>query len=86
MEHQSAPDAAPAAGRADDVTVTVCPGGPLLLRGPVTLLDGDGSPLEPGRKTVALCRCGRSAEPPFCDGSHKRRTRRPPVDGAAGRG
>ncbi|WP_432499062.1 CDGSH iron-sulfur domain-containing protein [Kineococcus auxinigenes] len=70
------------AARGEEVTVTVCPGGPLLVRGPVTLLDGEGERLDPGRRTVALCRCGRSAEAPFCDGSHKRRTRRPPVDAA----
>ena len=77
------PTAALPDARAEDVTVTVCPAGPLLLRGPVTLLDGDGRRLDPGRRTVALCRCGRSAEAPCCDGSHKRRTRRPAVDGPA---
>ncbi|WP_432482490.1 CDGSH iron-sulfur domain-containing protein [Kineococcus esterisolvens] len=80
MEPETASPDRPADPRAQEVTVTVCPSGPLLLRGPATLLDGDGQRLDPGRRTVALCRCGRSAEAPFCDGSHKRRTRRPPVD------
>jgi len=27
--------------------------------------------IEPGRETVALCRCGKSRLRPFCDGTHK---------------
>ncbi|MDG6106769.1 CDGSH iron-sulfur domain-containing protein [Dactylosporangium aurantiacum] len=52
-------------------SVTVCEDGPLLLRGQFTLLTQDGEEVDPGRRTVALCRCGRSAIKPFCDGTHK---------------
>ncbi|WP_248963382.1 CDGSH iron-sulfur domain-containing protein [Sphaerisporangium perillae] len=55
----------------EPVTVTACEDGPLLVRGPFTLLTQDGRPIDPGRRTVALCRCGRSSVKPFCDGSHK---------------
>ncbi|GAA0380628.1 hypothetical protein GCM10009530_34200 [Microbispora corallina] len=55
----------------DLVTVTPCEDGPLLLRGPFTLVTQDGRTIDPGRATVALCRCGRSGTKPFCDGSHK---------------
>jgi CDGSH-type Zn-finger protein len=51
--------------------ITVCPQGPLLVRGQIELRDAEGRPIEPGRGTVALCRCGASARKPFCDGSHK---------------
>ena len=53
------------------VTVTPYEDGPLIVRGPVELLTQDGRRIDPGRKTIALCRCGRSATKPFCDGSHK---------------
>ena len=52
-------------------TVTPYENGPLIVRGPVELLTQDGQRIEPGRKTIALCRCGRSGTKPFCDGSHK---------------
>ena len=52
-------------------TVTPYKDGPLILRGSFEIVDVDGAVIEPGRKTVALCRCGRSAVKPFCDGSHR---------------
>ena len=45
--------------------------GPLIVRGDFELHTPDGRRIEPGRGTVALCRCGRSAIKPFCDGTHK---------------
>jgi CDGSH-type Zn-finger protein len=52
-------------------TVTMYPDGPLIVRGDFEIRDVDGTPVDAGR-TVALCRCGRSAVKPLCDGSHKR--------------
>lgn len=52
-------------------SIQACPNGPLLMRGDFELLDADGRPIDPGRRTVALCRCGMSAIKPFCDGTHK---------------
>jgi CDGSH-type Zn-finger protein len=46
--------------------------GPLIVRGDFQIQAHDGTPIPAGRKTVALCRCGRSAIKPFCDGSHAR--------------
>jgi len=45
--------------------------GPLLVRGDFRLQDQDGNEIDPGRDTVALCRCGKSRIRPFCDGSHR---------------
>lgn len=46
------------------------PDGPLLVRGEFELLDENGDPIPASRRTVALCRCGRTAIPPLCDGTH----------------
>jgi CDGSH-type Zn-finger protein len=64
------PDDAPEPDRRR-VTVTPYKDGPLLLRGAVELLTQEGEPIGTERTPVALCRCGRSAVKPFCDGSHK---------------
>ncbi|HST66925.1 MAG TPA: CDGSH iron-sulfur domain-containing protein [Mycobacteriales bacterium] len=55
----------------DEVTITAYEDGPLLVRGPVTFRTQDGDVIDAGRATVALCRCGKSASKPFCDGTHK---------------
>ena len=44
--------------------------GPLWVTGNVTIVRSDGTLLET-RNRVALCRCGRSMNKPFCDGTHK---------------
>lgn len=53
------------------VRITPYRDGPLLVRGDFEIVDQDGNRIEPGRSTVALCRCGRSRIRPFCDGSHQ---------------
>jgi CDGSH-type Zn-finger protein len=55
----------------------VMPGqiGPLLVSGPVEVVLPDGSTRSSGRPVVALCVCGRSGCYPFCDTSHRRRSR-----------
>ena len=45
--------------------------GPLLVRGPVVIIDEDGRPLDSRRPVVPLCRCGRSRSKPLCDGAHE---------------
>jgi CDGSH-type Zn-finger protein len=54
-----------------DVVITPYRDGPLLVRGPVRVVDQEGNEIETGRDPVALCRCGKSRMRPFCDGSHK---------------
>ncbi|SFU02595.1 Zn-finger domain of CDGSH type-containing protein [Geodermatophilus amargosae] len=56
----------------EGATITPYRDGPLIVRGDFRLVDQDGAEIDPGRKTVALCRCGKSGIKPFCDGTHKR--------------
>jgi CDGSH-type Zn-finger protein len=43
--------------------------GPLWVQGGIPVTGADGSPY-PVRNRVTLCRCGKSSNKPFCDGSH----------------
>jgi uncharacterized Fe-S cluster protein YjdI len=63
------PGAARAAA-ARETEVRASDKGPLLLSGGVRVVDGDGKLLYEGER-AALCRCGGSANKPFCDGTHR---------------
>jgi CDGSH-type Zn-finger protein len=63
-----------------ETVIRAYPDGPLLVRGDFQLLDEDGEPINLHRATIALCRCGKSASKPFCDGLHGLARRR---DGSA---
>ena len=53
--------------------ITVNDNGPLRLEGDITLCDAAGNTFGlAGRTVVSLCRCGLSANKPFCDGQHAR--------------
>ncbi|HEX5927328.1 MAG TPA: CDGSH iron-sulfur domain-containing protein [Baekduia sp.] len=55
----------------ETVRITPYRDGPLLVRGPFSITDQDGNEIEVHKRTIALCRCGRSRQKPFCDGMHK---------------
>ena len=55
----------------DEVVITPYRDGPLLVRGAFVLRDQSGEEIDPGRDVVALCRCGKTRRPPFCDSTHK---------------
>ncbi|MCA9830006.1 MAG: (4Fe-4S)-binding protein [Dehalococcoidia bacterium] len=44
--------------------------GPIYVRGAVSLRDVEGGVIAEGTR-FALCRCGHSANKPFCDNSHR---------------
>jgi len=53
--------------------ISIRDNGPLLVSGKdIVLKDGVGERYDlGGKETIALCRCGKTAGAPFCDGSHK---------------
>lgn len=55
--------------------MTVVPGGPVLVEGPVELETPDGELVTSDRFVVAICACRRSKRFPFCDTSHRKRVR-----------
>ncbi len=76
----TAPPAQTGSGHgAQGAVITPYRDGPLIVRGTFTLVDPDGVEIDPGRATVALCRCGKSSLKPFCDGSHVRAGFRAPA-------
>ncbi len=56
----------------EPVVITVRDNGPFLVKGPAQLVDAEGRRIDVGsRSDFVLCRCGHSANKPFCDGAHK---------------
>lgn len=51
--------------------ITVTPNGPLMLSGSLEIIHPDGK-VEHREKNTAFCRCGGSANKPYCDGSHRK--------------
>jgi uncharacterized Fe-S cluster protein YjdI/CDGSH-type Zn-finger protein len=64
-------DDGPQETQPDRTIIEARPNGPLYVRGQVRIT-GLGGRLIREDTRLALCRCGRSENKPFCDGSHRR--------------
>jgi len=54
------------------IRITPLNNGPLRVEGDFQICDPSGAAYGlAGRTAISLCRCGQSANKPFCDGSHK---------------
>jgi CDGSH-type Zn-finger protein len=52
--------------------VTVVHNGPIRIEGEFEIQDPSGKTFGlAGRTAISLCRCGQSANKPFCDGAHR---------------
>jgi CDGSH-type Zn-finger protein len=60
----------PATQRASKITISCIKDGPITFRGRLRLHNQFGQ--ECVKMRGSLCRCGHSANKPFCDGSHER--------------
>ena len=56
---------------AEGIKVDVLKNGPLIVHSSCSIVDADGNETLK-EKRVSFCRCGASANKPFCDGSHKK--------------
>lgn len=56
---------------ANIIKVEVTPNGPYLIKTECLIVHSDGRE-ETKAGTVALCRCGGSANKPYCDGGHRK--------------
>jgi uncharacterized Fe-S cluster protein YjdI len=52
-----------------ETRVEILPSGPLLVYGNIVVKDKSGAETRKS-KVTAFCRCGMSANKPYCDGSH----------------
>ncbi|MCZ2127635.1 MAG: CDGSH iron-sulfur domain-containing protein [Anaerolineales bacterium] len=55
----------------ENLEIKAAKNGPYLIPGNFTFTDAEGV-TKSVEKMVALCRCGHSANKPFCDGTHKK--------------
>jgi CDGSH-type Zn-finger protein len=56
-----------------ETTIVCNNNGPLRVTGNFVIKDAQGNAFDlAGRETISLCRCGQSANKPFCDGTHNR--------------
>ena len=55
-----------------DVKIEIRENGPIRVTGPIDIVDKDGNAYTiPEGQWVAMCRCGNSANKPFCDTAHR---------------
>ncbi len=57
------------ASESSSTTVEVLENGPLMVSGPLEVVLPDGS-TQTKKRNAAFCRCGKSGNVPYCDGSH----------------
>lgn len=56
-----------------ETSIKILDNGPIVVTGSYEVQDASGASFQvEAGKSVALCRCGHSANKPFCDGGHRK--------------
>jgi CDGSH-type Zn-finger protein len=55
-----------------EITIIPNNNGPYYVKGKFRIMTEGGREIASGGDEAWLCRCGQSANKPFCDGSHKK--------------
>jgi CDGSH-type Zn-finger protein len=55
-----------------EVRIKTLKDGPYEVKGAVQLVDSKREPFTLADDAIYLCRCGQSANKPFCDGTHNK--------------
>jgi CDGSH-type Zn-finger protein len=64
--------------------ITIRNNGSIRVEGDFEIVDETGKPFDlAGRTTIGLCRCGHSANKPFCDGAHAKNGFNSPIEARA---
>ena len=63
-------DSTPLGSRAGRLRIEPQKNGPLLVEGNLEIVSGTGRTINRATE-VYLCRCGKSSNKPYCDGTHK---------------
>jgi CDGSH-type Zn-finger protein/uncharacterized Fe-S cluster protein YjdI len=61
----------PLAVRDGALKIKPAPNGPLIVQGPLEVVTGTGKTIQKTEKAF-FCRCGQSANKPYCDGTHSK--------------
>ncbi|NJL03683.1 MAG: CDGSH iron-sulfur domain-containing protein [Chloroflexaceae bacterium] len=57
---------------AEETLLSLKNNGPIIIEGNFRIMMADGNEVMVEGTRAALCRCGMSANKPFCDGAHAR--------------
>ena len=71
LTYRMAGESTTASSEPESTHVNLVENGPLMVAGTIEITYPDGTKVQ-REKNTAFCRCGASADKPFCDGAHRK--------------